>query len=103
MGRKARKREASKAAGHQRLVLTVVDIWVLRLTTALAVLLGTAMVVGVLFPMPGLHEGWKLALLGAAEVFILLRAYLAFRAQARMEVALWVMGFTIVLLSLWAT
>lgn len=78
----------------------MVDIWALRLTVALAVVLAAAMVVGVLFPMPGLHEGWKLALLGAAEVFILLRAYIAFRTRNRIEAAMWIAVFSIILLSL---
>ncbi|HEX8394395.1 MAG TPA: hypothetical protein VF665_18765 [Longimicrobium sp.] len=100
MGRKARARRALKQTAPERLVPSAVDIWALRLTVTLALLLGAAMVVGVLFPIPTLPETWKLALLGAVEVFFLLRAYLAFRARARIELAMWLLVFAIVLLSM---
>lgn len=100
MGRKARARRSSETVAPKRLEPSVVDIWALRLTVALAVFLSAAMIVSVLFPIPGLHERWKLALLGAAEVFILLRAYLAIRTQSWIEAAMWIAVFAIILLSL---
>jgi hypothetical protein len=99
MGRKARARRALKTAVPEYGPPSAMDIWALRLTGALAVLLGAAMVVGVLFPIPILPEGWNIALLCAVEVFFLLRAYIAFRARARIEMAMWIMLFGIVLLA----
>jgi len=99
MGRKARARRSSKAAAPRRFEPSIVDIWALRLTGALAVFLSAAMIVSVLFPIRGLNERWMLALLGAAELFILLRAYIAFRVQSWIEAATWIMIFAMILLS----
>lgn len=76
------------------------DTWALRLTVTLALFLAAAMIVSVLFPIPDLNERWKLALLGVVEVFILLRAYIAFRTKNWIEATMWIAVFAIILLAL---
>jgi hypothetical protein len=89
----ARRRSSSRAPRR-------IDVWVVGLTTLLAYVFMLAMAVAILFPNLDVHEGWKLALLYAAEVFLLLRAYIAFRARSTIEGVMFVMIFLIVLAAL---
>lgn len=77
-----------------------IDIWIVGLTTLLAYVFVLAMAVAILFPNLDVHEGWKLALLYAAEVFFLLRAYIAFKHRSTMEGVLFIVIFLIVLAAL---
>ena len=74
-----------------------IDRWALTLTAVLAYAFMAAMVVTILFPNLDVAEGWKLALLGLVEVFLLLRAYIAFRVRSTIEGVMWVGIFVIVL------
>jgi hypothetical protein len=74
-----------------------IDRWVLTLTAVLAysfILIGA---VAILFPDLEVAEGWMLALLGLVELFLLLRAYIAFRVSSTIEGVFFVAIFLIVL------
>lgn len=74
-----------------------IDAWIVGLTIALAY--GFVLVMGgvILFPNLDVHEGWKRGLLYGVGLFLLLRAYIAFRVRSRIEGVLFVTIFLIVL------
>ena len=59
------------------------------MTAGLAYLFMAAMAASILFPNLDVGEGWLIALLLAVEVFLLLRAYIAFRVRSSFEGASW--------------
>ena len=69
------------------------------MTAGLAYLFMAAMAASILFPNLDVGEGWLIALLLAVEVFLLLRAYIAFRVRSSIEGASFVIIFLIVLLA----
>jgi hypothetical protein len=69
------------------------------LPVALAYLFMAAMLVSVLFPSLQVPEGWMLLLLAAVELFLLLRAYVAFKVRSRIEGSMFAMIFLMVLVA----
>jgi hypothetical protein len=77
------------------------DRWALRLTVFLAYSFMLIAVCVTLFPrLGGVGEGWALVLLGLAELFLLLRAYIAFRVNSALEGTFFVAIFLMVLVAM---
>jgi uncharacterized RDD family membrane protein YckC len=74
-----------------------IDVWIAWLVVALAYAFILIMGISIFFPNLDVHEGWLRVLLYAVCLFLLLRAYIAFRARSRFEAVLFITAFLIVL------